>query len=146
MSEERDESEPIADETWFREPTPREHRIAAALFIGFGLFFLLLFFVLAGWWFRWVIVGLAVYSCIYGIGHLRDARARRASEEIEIGGSRRWVGWVGYILLFMAIGGAIALLLARFTNSTVLAVGLVIFMIGYMALMGWWATQTHRRR
>jgi hypothetical protein len=32
--------------------------IAAALFIGFGLFFAMLFVVLAGWWPRWVILGL----------------------------------------------------------------------------------------
>ena len=26
-----------ADENWFREPSPREHRIAAWLFIGFAV-------------------------------------------------------------------------------------------------------------
>jgi hypothetical protein len=58
----------------FRPPTPREHRIAGWLFIGFAMFFFLLFVVLAGWWFRWVIVGLGVYSFLYGVRHLQDAR------------------------------------------------------------------------
>ena len=57
----------------FRGPTPREHRIAAGLFGGFAVFFGLLFVVLAGWWFRWVIVALAVYSFLYGSRHWREA-------------------------------------------------------------------------
>ena len=146
MSEQREKDDPAADETWFREPSAREHRIAAALFIGFGLFFLLLFFVLIGWWFRWVILGLAVYSEIYGFRHARDARAQRDGEEITIGGQRRWIGWIGYVLAFVAIGGVIALLLSHFTNSLTLAIGLVVFMIAYMLAMGWWASQSHRRR
>jgi hypothetical protein len=58
----------------FRPPTAREHRIAGWLFIGFAVFFFLLFVVLAGWWFRWVIVGLGVYSFLHGVKHLQDAR------------------------------------------------------------------------
>ena len=67
------------DAEWFRPPTRREHAIAAALFIGFGVFFLLLFIVVHGWWFRWVIAGLGVYSILHGAGHARDyfRRARR---------------------------------------------------------------------
>lgn len=57
---------------WFRQPTPREHRIAALLFVGFGLFFAMLFVVLVGWWFRWVILVLAVISVLYGLAHARD--------------------------------------------------------------------------
>lgn len=63
-----------ADPDWFRQPTPREHRIAAALFIFFGVFFVLLFFVLSGWWFRWVILTLAMFSTIHGVRHARDSR------------------------------------------------------------------------
>jgi hypothetical protein len=55
---------------WFRPPTRREHAIGAALFVGFGVFFALLFVVLAGWWFRWVILGLSVYSTVRGLRHL----------------------------------------------------------------------------
>lgn len=59
----------------FRGPTPREHRIAAALFVGFGLFFAMSYVVLSGWWFRWVILGLGVWSVVIGLRHWRDARA-----------------------------------------------------------------------
>lgn len=59
----------------FRGPTPREHRIAAGLFVGFAVFFVLLYVVLSGWWFRWVILGLGVWSLVYGLRHWADARA-----------------------------------------------------------------------
>jgi hypothetical protein len=65
-----------SDSDWFREPTAREHRIAAALFGGFGVFFVLLFLVESGWWFRWVILVLGVFSTIRGVRHA--LRARRA--------------------------------------------------------------------
>ena len=68
-----DPSSPPPEEQWFRAPTRREHRIAGWLFIGFGVFFIALFFVLAGWWFRWVICGLGLYSILHGLRHLRDA-------------------------------------------------------------------------
>ena len=67
-----------ADGEWFRGPTPREHRIAAALFVGFGVFFVMLYVVLAGWWFRWVILALAVWSVVVGVQHWRDARGGAA--------------------------------------------------------------------
>ena len=66
-----------ADPEWFREPSRREHWLAAALFVAFGIFFVLLFVVTAGWWFRWVTLALGVYSVVHGLGHARDAvRAR----------------------------------------------------------------------
>lgn len=63
-----------ADPQWFRPPTPREHWIAAALFVGFGVFFVLLFFVTYGFWFRWVTLGLGFYSVLHGLRHARMAR------------------------------------------------------------------------
>lgn len=63
-----------AHPAWFREPTRREHWIAAALFVGFGVFFVLLFFVTYGFWFRWVTLGLGFYSVLHGLRHARDAR------------------------------------------------------------------------
>jgi hypothetical protein len=57
------------DPHWFREPTRRERLIAAALFIGFGLFFAAMFLVLAGWWFRWVVLGLGITSIFNGLRH-----------------------------------------------------------------------------
>lgn len=62
------------DPDWFRPPSAREHRIAAALFIGFGVFFALLFVVLSGWWFRWVILILAAISIVHGTRHAIDSR------------------------------------------------------------------------
>jgi hypothetical protein len=64
------------DPNWFRGPNPRERRIAAALFVGFGLFFVALFVVLSGWWFRWVILVLAGYSILEGLRHLRGIRSQ----------------------------------------------------------------------
>ena len=66
-----------ANPEWFREATPREHRIAAFLFIGFGVFFVLLFVVLAGWWFRWVILGLSIVSVLFGMNHGRQLWPKR---------------------------------------------------------------------
>lgn len=65
-----------ADPEWFREPSRREHWIAAGLFVGFGVFFVLLFFVTAGFWFRWVTLGLGFYSILHGLGHARRGRRR----------------------------------------------------------------------
>lgn len=62
-----------ADRDWFRAPTPREHRIAAGLFLGFGLFFIALFFFQRNWWFRWVILGLGLFSAVRGLRHLLGA-------------------------------------------------------------------------
>src|SRR5882672_12821810 len=53
---------------WFRGPSRRERKIAAGLFVGFGIFFLALAWVQRGWWFAWVIFGLAGVSVWYA-GH-----------------------------------------------------------------------------
>jgi hypothetical protein len=63
----------LADPQAFRDPTPREHLLAAGLFAGFGMFFVLLFFVTAGFWFRWVTLGLGVFSILRGLRHARSA-------------------------------------------------------------------------
>jgi len=63
-----------ADPEMFRAPTPAERRLAARLFIGFSVGFVLLFFVLRGHWFRWVFLGIAVYSFLDGVRHWRQAR------------------------------------------------------------------------
>jgi len=59
--------------------------------------------------------------------------------EIPLGQSRRWAGRIAYILLFIAVSGVLVLMFMWFTASLRLAVGLVLFLVGYMALMGWWA-------
>jgi hypothetical protein len=50
--------------------------MAAALFVGFGLFFVLLFLIQRGWWFRWVILVLGIVSTLRGLGHLIGAARR----------------------------------------------------------------------
>jgi len=67
-----------ANPDWFREPSRREHLIGAGLFIGFGIFFVMLFLFLHGWWFRWVILLLAAWSIGKGLLHLAGAVRRRS--------------------------------------------------------------------
>ena len=75
MSEKHDTpTPPAAHADWFRKPTPREHRLGAGLFIGFGLFFILLFLVERDSKFRWVILGLGVISILRGLYHAFRAR------------------------------------------------------------------------
>jgi hypothetical protein len=65
----------LAEPTWFRAPTRRERLIGAGLFVGFGIFFALLFVVQRGWWFRWVVLGLAILSVWHGVRYAVAARA-----------------------------------------------------------------------
>ena len=60
-------------DAWFRAPTRREHCLGAGLFVGFGVFFVLLFIVLDGWGFRWTILALGVISVLRGLRHGWDA-------------------------------------------------------------------------
>ena len=68
----------VADPEWFREPTRREHALGAGLFVGFGVFFLLLFYVERGSRFRWVMLGLGVISIGRGLRHAWKAARMRA--------------------------------------------------------------------
>ena len=65
---------------------------------------------------------------------------------MEIGGPGRVniVGLLSYALLFAGACGVLVLLFVRFTGSMRLALALVVFMVSYMALMGWWASRTDR--
>ena len=64
-----------ADPDWFRPPSRRERWMAAGLFVGFGVFFVLLFVVTNGFWFRWVTLALGLYSILHGLRHARAAAA-----------------------------------------------------------------------
>ncbi|MGH7213403.1 MAG: hypothetical protein ACREIT_01280 [Tepidisphaeraceae bacterium] len=77
-----------AEGTWFRQPTPREHRIAAGLFAGFGVFFVLLFPVLAGLRFRWVMLGLGAISLGRATYHAIASRRAGAGKADESTGER----------------------------------------------------------
>ena len=76
--QERDAAGTAADPRFFRAPSRRERWLAAGLFIAFGIFFVLFFFVTAGFWFRWVTLGLGLYSILHGLRHARDARSGRS--------------------------------------------------------------------
>jgi hypothetical protein len=65
--------EPTSDTSWFRAPSRREHWIASGLFVGFGVFFVLLFFLQRGWWFSWVLLGLGMFSIVRGMWHTLEA-------------------------------------------------------------------------
>ena len=69
-----------------------------------------------------------------------------AELEITIGRGRRIFGWIGFLLLVLAISTAIVVLFARFTGSMLLAIVLVLFMLSYMTLMGIWASRNTDRR
>ena len=61
--------EGAADPEWFRAPTRRELKMGVGLFLGFGLFFFLMFYIERDSRFRWVILGLAVISTVRGFWH-----------------------------------------------------------------------------
>lgn len=71
-------SEPQHDSRWFRDLNRRERWIAGGLFIGFGVFFVLLFVVQRGWWFRWVVLLLGLISILHGVRHALHASGRKA--------------------------------------------------------------------
>jgi hypothetical protein len=63
-----------------------------------------------------------------GVMHIGGPRGRRVWEII------RWM------LALAAIGAVLVALFVRFGSTTLWAVGLVGFMLGYMVLMGKWAS------
>ncbi len=74
MSDRHPDERPAADEQWFRPPNRKEHVLGAWLFIGFGVFFLAMSYLFAGWLFRWVLLVLGIYSTWHGLRHAIDAR------------------------------------------------------------------------
>ena len=59
--------------------------------------------------------------------------------QIDTGRGRRWLGLAGYVLFFALVAGVLIYLFFQFTDSLKLAFLLVIFMVTYMAVMGWLA-------
>jgi hypothetical protein len=78
MAEKLPESpQDVAHPDWFREPTVRELKLGAGLFAGFGVFFVLMFFVEKDWGFRWVLLTLGAVSIVRGLWHLGGAMRKR---------------------------------------------------------------------
>jgi len=73
--------DPVADERWFRAPSRKEHLLGAGLLLGFGAFFVMLFVVQRGWWFRWVVLSLGMISLVRGLRHMRQALQTRPPEK-----------------------------------------------------------------
>jgi hypothetical protein len=63
---------------------------------------------------------------------------------MEIGGvglRRKVWGWTLYLLLFAGVSALLVFVFVKFTASLKLAITLVVFMVAYMAFMGWWASR-----
>jgi hypothetical protein len=73
-----------------------------------------------------------------------DDDAAAGAGYVEIGGlsqTRRWVGFLTYAVLVAGVCAVLVVLFVRFTGSLRLALVLVVFMVSYMLLMGWWASR-----
>jgi hypothetical protein len=66
--------------------------------------------------------------------------------EIDTAKKRRWTGWVAYILLYLVVATLLILVLVKLWTPVALAVGLVVFIVGYMTLMGYLASRNIDRR
>jgi hypothetical protein len=66
--------------------------------------------------------------------------------EIDLGRRKRWISRLSYLGFFAVVAGVLMVMLDRFTHSRTLAIGLVSFMVVYMALMGHWASKSIERR
>jgi Flp pilus assembly protein TadB len=69
-----------------------------------------------------------------------------AELHIDTSAGRRWIGWAGYILLYLLVGALLVLVFVKLSAPLMLAVGVVVFMIGYMSLMGYLASRNINRR
>lgn len=52
---------------------------------------------------------------------------------------KRWLGFIAFITLYLAVSGVLVAVLIRFTKNWILAVTLVGFMVAYMTVMAWMA-------
>jgi hypothetical protein len=66
--------------------------------------------------------------------------------EIDTAKKRRWTGWIAYILLYLAVAALLIIILVKLWTPVALAVGLVAFIVGYMAFMGYLASRNIDRR
>jgi hypothetical protein len=73
-------------------------------------------------------------------------RSRPEYLEIDTGWRKRWLGLAGFLLAFLLVATILVYLFMQFTASLALGIGLVLFMIAYMAVMGYVAGRTVERR
>ena len=67
-------------------------------------------------------------------------------EIVERGPSDSWWSWTAWALVYLGVAGALVALFIRFTASAAWAIGLVLFMLGYMTIVGRWASGDINRR
>jgi hypothetical protein len=70
-----------------------------------------------------------------------DSERRPQYLEIQLGRNKRLAGLIGYVALFAAVATVLVWMFKWFTSSLWLAVGVVLFLVSYMLLMGWWASR-----
>lgn len=66
--------------------------------------------------------------------------------EIDIGGKRRVVNWVLYVLLFTALCGLLVWFFVMLNTALALAIAVVVFMVAYMVIMGYVAGKGYDER
>jgi hypothetical protein len=59
--------------------------------------------------------------------------------EIDVGRGKRLLGLVLYVLAFVSLCLVLMWFFVQLNTSLALAAGVVLFMVAYMLLMGWWA-------
>lgn len=63
--------------------------------------------------------------------------------EIEIGAKRKWIGWTMYVLAFAALAALLVWMFVLLNTTLALAIAVVLFMVGYMVIMGILASRGH---
>lgn len=58
--------------------------------------------------------------------------------EIRPTSTRRWIGFLIYVLSFAGLTAALVWFLLYYSAPVALAVGVAAFMVLYMLIMGWW--------
>lgn len=66
--------------------------------------------------------------------------------EIDTGRRRRWVNWVLYVLVFALLSGLLVWFFVMLNTALALAIAVVVFMVGYMVIMGYVAGKGYDER
>jgi hypothetical protein len=76
----------------------------------------------------------------------KDADEPAFMELDAVGRGGKWRGFLTWLIFYLVIAGILVAFFIRFTASAVWAIGLVGFMLAYMAIMGRWAGGNINRR
>jgi hypothetical protein len=64
----------------------------------------------------------------------------------EPGDGQSWWAFTAWLLCYFGVAAALVVVFVRFTASVAWAIGLVVFMLGYMTIMARWASGNADRR